>query len=105
MKLTFLLFIVIVVLVGCASQKSVQESSPEKVYTSENTVETEDVSVSVDTASHEPKIHIVQKGENLWVIAKKYGVTVKDIVNANNIENSSLIKINQELIIPKKVGE
>ncbi len=100
MKLTLLLFVIVLILAGCASQKSVQETSPEKTFTNDNTVVAEEVSITTDTAVSETKIHIVQKGESLWVIAKKYGVSVQDIVKANNIENASLIKINQELIIP-----
>ncbi len=100
MKLTLLLFVIVLILAGCASQKSVQETSPEKTFMNDNTVVAEEVSITTDTAVSETKIHIVQKGESLWVIAKKYGVSVQDIVKANNIENASLIKINQELIIP-----
>ena len=102
MKLTVLLFIIVFVLAGCASQKSVQDASPEKTYTNDDTTKTEGVTTSADTSVQETKIHIVQKGESLSVIAKKYGVSVQDIVNANNIENVNLIKINQKLIIPKR---
>ena len=61
-----------------------------------------------DTTSHEsePKVpvkmvHIVQSGENLWNIAKKYGVTSKDIMQWNNLSNPSSLKIDQELIIER----
>ena len=100
MKLTLLLFVMVLILAGCASQKSVQETSPENAFTNDNTVVAEEVPITTDTAVSETKIHIVQKGESLWVIAEKYGVSVQDIAKANNIENASLIKINQELIIP-----
>ncbi len=100
MKLTLKLILIALILAGCASQKSVQETIPEKTFTNDNTVVAEEVPITTDTAVSATKIHIVQKGESLWVIAKKYGVSVQDIVKANNIENASLIKINQELIIP-----
>ena len=100
MKLTLLLIIITLILTGCASQKSVQDTTPEKTYISDNIVAIEEVPIDDDTIVPETKIHIVQKGESLWVIAKKYGVSVQDIVKANNIEDASLIKINQELIIP-----
>lgn len=45
------------------------------------------------------KIHIVASGENLWVIAKKYGVTVQQIKTANNM-NSDMIRVGQKLKIP-----
>ncbi len=102
MKLTVLLFIIVFVLAGCASQKSVKDASPEKTYTSDDTIKTEGVTTSADTSVQETKIHIVQKDESLSVIAEKYGVSVQDIVNVNNIVNVNLIKINQKLIIPKR---
>lgn len=40
--------------------------------------------------------HIVRKGENLTLIAKKYGITVNDILKLNpNIKNPNLIYVNQ----------
>ena len=44
-------------------------------------------------------VYIVQKGDSLWAIANKYGITVNDLVNYNNL-NSLTIKIGQELKIP-----
>jgi LysM repeat protein len=45
-------------------------------------------------------IHVVQSGETLVRIARQYGVTVQDIVSANNLENPNLLDVGQELIIP-----
>jgi len=45
--------------------------------------------------------HTVSKGETLYAIAKKYGVSVSQIQNWNNISNSTVIKIGQKLIIKK----
>ena len=46
-------------------------------------------------------IYIVQKGDTLWKIAKKFKSTVEDIARANGIEDSSKIDIGQKLYIPK----
>lgn len=46
-------------------------------------------------------IYIVQKGDTLWKIAKKYKTTVDAIVKANNIKNPDLIMPGQQLIIPR----
>ena len=43
----------------------------------------------------------MKKGENLFKIAKKYGVTVDDIKKANSIKGDN-IKQGQKLKIPKK---
>ena len=45
-------------------------------------------------------IHIVKKGETLWSIAQKYNLSVDLILATNNIANSELISIGQEMKIP-----
>ena len=45
------------------------------------------------------KTYIVQKGDTLSKIAKKYNTTIDALVKANNISNPNLIKVGQELII------
>ncbi len=47
-----------------------------------------------------PTIHIVQQGENLTQIARRYGVTVAAILQANNILDQDLIQPGQQLVIP-----
>jgi spore germination protein len=45
-------------------------------------------------------IHVVQRGENLYRIAMRYGTTVQAIAWANGIANPNLIYAGQRLIIP-----
>jgi lysostaphin len=45
--------------------------------------------------------HVVQKGETLAEIAKQSGVSVADIVKANDLANPNEIKVGQKLTIPK----
>jgi LysM repeat protein len=55
-------------------------------------------------ASTTPETQIkytVKAGDTLWAIARKYGVTVTQIAQANNIRYVNLIYVNQVLIIPK----
>ena len=47
-----------------------------------------------------PRTHTVRAGENLTVIAIKYGTTVAAIASANNITNINNLSIGQVLIIP-----
>jgi len=44
-------------------------------------------------------MHIVKKGESLWSIAQKYNLSVNQILSTNNIANSELISIGQEMKI------
>jgi len=45
-------------------------------------------------------VHVVQRGENLYRIAMRYGTTVQAIARANGIRNPNLIYVGQRLIIP-----
>ncbi|WP_215226069.1 LysM peptidoglycan-binding domain-containing protein [Echinicola shivajiensis] len=45
--------------------------------------------------------HTVSQGETLYAIARKYGVSVSEIQTWNNIQNQTIIKIGQKLIIKK----
>ncbi len=44
--------------------------------------------------------HKVRRGESLWLIAKKYGVRVNDIVSINKLNNARYIRPGQKLRIP-----
>ena len=46
------------------------------------------------------KTYVVAPGDSLWSIARKFGVSVQDIVRANSISDPSLVKPGQELQIP-----
>jgi LysM repeat protein len=56
------------------------------------------------TATSEPvseqRIHVVQPGENLWMIAQRYGVTVEAIMYVNDMDDPRVIEVGQELVIP-----
>lgn len=45
-------------------------------------------------------IYVVQPGDTLWKIAKKYYTTIDEIARINNIENVNVIYPNEKLIIP-----
>ena len=50
--------------------------------------------------STQPRTHTVKAGENLTVIAIRYGTTVAAIAAANNITNINNISVGQVLVIP-----
>lgn len=41
--------------------------------------------------------HVIRKGDNLWLIAKKYNTTVKKICSANNITAQKTLKVGSVL--------
>lgn len=49
----------------------------------------------------EPLLYIVQKGDNLTSIAKRFNVNLWELARVNKIININLIRIGQQLIIPR----
>lgn len=45
------------------------------------------------------KIHTVQKGESLWLIAQKYGTSIQSIAKWNNIDPNRDLQVGQQLKI------
>ena len=45
-------------------------------------------------------VHVVQSGQGLFEIAGIYGVSPDEIAQANNLADSNLLRVGQELIIP-----
>jgi len=49
-------------------------------------------------------VYIVQEGDNLNTIAAQFGVSVTDLMTANNISDANLISIGMQLTIPGVTG-
>jgi spore germination protein len=45
-------------------------------------------------------IHVVQSGENLWTLSKRYGVSVQQIESVNELPNPDSLLIGQAIILP-----
>ncbi len=52
------------------------------------------------TPTSSTRTHTVQRGETLAAIAKAYGVTVKEVMELNGLDDRNTIKVGQELLIP-----
>jgi Soluble lytic murein transglycosylase and related regulatory proteins (some contain LysM/invasin domains) len=57
------------------------------------------VKTSYKPSSNKENVYIVQKGDTLFSIARKFGVSVDVLKNLNNLESDN-IKVGQELLIP-----
>jgi peptidoglycan endopeptidase LytF len=56
---------------------------------------------TVHTAPEEYQLHIVEKGESLYTLARKFGISIVEIKELNNLK-SDMIRIGQGLKIPKQ---
>lgn len=45
-------------------------------------------------------VYTAVSGDTLNAIAKRYGITVRELIEANNIEDPNLIRVGQKLVIP-----
>jgi len=46
----------------------------------------------------------VQAGDNPWVIARRFGITVQTFLSYNNLDNSVILHVGDELLIPAGAG-
>ena len=52
------------------------------------------------TGPHRARVHIVQSGQKLGSIAKRYGVTIEALCEVNNIRPTDRLRVGERLIIP-----
>ena len=53
-------------------------------------------------ATENGKVYIVRKHESLWVIARRNGITTKELAAANGLNENATIHPKQKLVIPVK---
>ena len=70
----------------------------------EESNEEESSEVETDTAVTTPteQTHTVLSGQTVNQIAREYNITVNALVEANNITNPNVLRIGEELLIPKE---
>jgi hypothetical protein len=52
-----------------------------------------------------PAYHVVSRGETLYRISKKYGISVDELRRINNMDPSSIIHPGQELLVSPEAGK
>lgn len=77
--------------------------APHQVLFSPTRPGTAAAAAAIETpAAAAPLSYTVVKGDSLWTVAKKNGVTLKELTAANNLTPSSSLRLGQKLVIPGK---
>ncbi len=58
------------------------------------------IDIVIEPAEPEFTAHTVRRGENLTIIANRYGTSVRAIQGANNMGNRTMIRVGQQLLVP-----
>jgi LysM repeat protein len=53
-------------------------------------------------ASPRPRIHVVAPGEYVSLIARRYGVSVQALLEANDLPDPNYVEVGQRLVIPDR---
>ncbi|WP_368246455.1 N-acetylmuramoyl-L-alanine amidase [Clostridium paraputrificum] len=58
-----------------------------------------DLSGGSESGISTPKYHVVQKGDTLWGISRKYGVSIDRLVEINGIKDRNFINVGQKILV------
>lgn len=83
-------------------QVEVPKQTPAPVITQPEPVKEEPSSPKVEQSQPTKIYHTVGKGETLFAISKKYGISVEELKQWNNIGAQNIITIGQRLVILKQ---
>lgn len=87
--------------VAAVTGKNTTSSKTQKGTTSQKTTTKTQTSQKKAATTTTPTSHTIKKGETLSTIARKYGVTIAALKNANGLKNDN-IRAGQKLKIPTK---
>lgn len=85
----------------CNVEQHLIINKPHTLYGIKEIVETGEIINKKDKPSI--IIYIVQRGDMLWDIAKRYNTTIEEILSSNKILNGNDVKAGDKIIIEKKV--
>lgn len=92
--------VAILLLILAASPSAVSVQALNSIATLAATGTSTVVPTIAATGAANITIHVVQRGENLFRIAQRYGTTVQAVAAANGLTNVTMINVGQRLLIP-----
>lgn len=95
--------LVAVVVAGCGSGRTATSAAPKRAPTSTTTPRSAVVASATPsrpTPAPAPLLYTVRSGDTLSKIAQAFGVSLQDLIAANNITDANRIAVGQQLIIP-----
>ena len=104
----FFLFVIVMLAVAALAEPirlMAQTADPALLPTPTLAAPSTDSATPDPAAPFIPRVHVVEDGENLTIIAANFGVSVEEILAINNLANGDLLAVGQELIIPGGTGE
>ncbi|MBM4084632.1 MAG: M23 family metallopeptidase [Planctomycetes bacterium] len=97
--MAWLLVLLLAVAAGCASKPAVVSSVPPSATVQPPVDDHEgDFVESTPTET----LHIVKRGETVWMIARSYGVAPEDVLATNRLTEKSVLRPGQRLVIPRR---
>ena len=82
---------------GSSEANAVEATNEGQAETQEGTTGENSEGETAETTTH-----TVSQGETLQKIASQYGITLQELIAANNLRNPNYIRVGDELIIPQK---
>ena len=83
---------------GSTSSSSAKTSSNGSVYTSPSSPKKPSVNAK------KVEVHVLQKGETLWSVARQYRISVTDLMLLNRLGEASSLRAGREILVPVQSG-
>ncbi|HLO46856.1 MAG TPA: peptidoglycan DD-metalloendopeptidase family protein [Kamptonema sp.] len=80
--------------------EATNEMQPMPIAVQSNPLNIEDETAHAATATFNPTVVKVEKGQTLWELSQNYEVDPNTLANANGIKSDSLLQVGQQLKIP-----